>query len=59
MSKLYAWYDKLPEPKRFLTFFIPVSVLLVGCSVGNQGVTLISWLTLMFLLASRMWYLHR
>jgi hypothetical protein len=41
MSKLFEllvlrpnrWYDRLPEPRRFLTFIITMAVLLIGCSL--------------------------
>jgi hypothetical protein len=35
---LNAWYDQLPEPTRFLVFFVPTFAGLLGLSLGHGSV---------------------
>ena len=56
---MYKWYDKLKEPKRFLVFFIPTALLIVGVYIPNLYVS-VTCLTLLFtLLVTRMIYVHK
>ena len=36
MMQVHAFYDKMPEPKRFLWFWIPMALLVIALLVGVQ-----------------------
>lgn len=56
---MYKWYDKLKEPKRFLVFFIPAALLIVGTGVPNLYINVVSWILLLTLLVTRIIYVHK
>lgn len=56
---MYKWYDKLKEPKRFLVFFIPAAILIVGANVHCYGIDIVSVLLLGVLMISRIWYIYK
>ena len=56
---MYKWYDSLKEPKRFLVFFIPAALLIVGVYEGpNLTVKIISGSLLLLALFTRMFYIE-
>lgn len=55
MSGLYRWYDRLPEPRRFLLF---LTALILG-TLGLGHFPIIGGLILAFLLITRIWHLRR
>ncbi|KKL84041.1 hypothetical protein LCGC14_1968630 [marine sediment metagenome] len=56
---MYKWYDKIKEPNRFLIFFIPTALLIVGVNVSNLYVNVACWILLLTLLGTRMVYIHK
>jgi len=56
---MYKWYDGLKEPKRFLVFFIPAALLIVGTQVPYQSINFLSWGLLLFALVTRMLFIHK
>ncbi len=57
---MYKWYDSLKEPKRFLVFFIPAAILIVGVYEGpNLTVKIVCGSLLLIALFTRMFYIHK
>ena len=56
---MFKWYDSLKEPKRFLVFFIPAIILIVGINVPYPTINYISGGLLLMALVVRLDYIHR
>jgi hypothetical protein len=56
---MYKWYDTLKEPTRFLVFFIPAMLLIVGFYATSYPVIqVISGCLLLLALVTRAIYIH-
>ena len=57
---MYKWYDSLKEPTRFLVFFVPAALLIVGLySTSYPVIQAVSGCLLLIALVTRMIYIHR
>lgn len=56
---MYKWYDKLKEPKRFLVFFIPAAILIIGTNVSSLYINIACWVLLLTMLVTRIVAVHK
>ncbi len=59
IKNLHRAYDKMEEPRRFLTAIIVGGLPIIGMSAGNYYVMLASWIVLFALIITRMGYIHK
>ena len=57
LTRWHKWFDQLEEPKRFLTFFIPMAIALAAISAGSMIVCAIAWAFVAILAITRIFYL--